>query len=241
MTDVMGVGTDQPQGVHATETCEARSASPPTPYYADQHVTLYHGDCRDLLPLPAIRGDAVLSDPPYGVEMDYGGTYRDTEAEWWALLDEVIPLMRKAAPFVVIPSCQILRIGEIYRRWSPDWLMCWHKGSPGTASKIGFNDWEPLLCWGRPQRPMHDHFYAQPVPFDNGHPCPKPTEFFAKLIGMSTTAGATVIDPFAGSGSMLRAAKNMGRKAIGIEREERFCEIIVRRMDQGVLDFGGVA
>ena len=204
-----------------------------TPYYESGGITIYHGDCRDVL--PSLHGDALISDPPYGVGMVYGGVYRDTEAEWWALMDATIPLMRAAAPFVVTPTCQIKRLAEIYRRWSPDWLIAWHKGSPGTVGMIGFNDWEPLMCWGRPQRPMHDHFYAQPTAFDNGHPCPKPTEYFAKLIAKSTKDCATIIDPFLGSGTMLRAAKNLGRRAIGIEIEERYCEIAARRLDQEVL------
>ena len=203
------------------------------PYYEQDGITIYHGDCREVLLI--VRGGAVISDPPYGVGVEYGGTYHDTEAEWWALLDAAVPLMRAAAPFVVIPSCQIKRMGEIYRRWSPEWLIAWHKGSPGTNGAIGFNDWEPLLVWGRPLRPMHDHFYARPAAFDNGHPCPKPTEYFAKLIGRGTTEGATIIDPFVGSGTMLRAAKDLGRRAIGIEIEERYCEIAARRLDQTVL------
>lgn len=132
-------------------------------------------------------------------------------------------------------------MGEIYRRWSPDWLICWDKGSPGTAAPVGFNDWEALMVWGRPQRPMHDRFKARPVPFDNGHPCPKPTEYYGKLIGASTLSGATIIEPFAGSGTGLRVAKDMGRKAIGIEAQEDFCQIIVSRLSQSVLDLGGAA
>ena len=207
------------------------------PYYEQDGITIYHGDCRELL--PSVRGDAVISDPPYGVEMVYGGAYKDTEAEWWALLDATVPLMRATAPFVVIPSCQIKRLAEIYRRWSPEWIIAWHKGSPGTVGSLGFNDWEPLICWGRPPRPMHDHFYAQPVAFDNGHPCPKPTEYFAKLIARSTQPDAVIVDPFLGSGTMLRAAKDLGRRAIGIEIEERYCEIAARRLDQGVLNLSG--
>jgi len=81
---------------------------------------------------------------------------------------------------------------------------------------------------------MHDYFYAQPEPFDNGHPCPKPLAWAKWLIAKSTAQ--TVLDPFMGSGTTLRAAKDLGRKAIGIEIEERYCEIAAKRMSQMVME-----
>lgn len=67
------------------------------------------------------------------------------------------------------------------------------------------------------------------------HPCPKPEEFMRWLVGRVSLPGQTVLDPFMGSGSTLRAAKDLGRRAIGIEIEERYCEIAVKRLAQGVL------
>ena len=101
---------------------------------------------------------------------------------------------------------------------------------------VGFNDWEPLLVYGKTDGlQMHDFFFAQPDPFANGHPCPKPIRWATWLIERATKQSHVILDPFAGSGTTLRAAKDLGRKAIGIEIEERYCEIAAKRMAQAVL------
>lgn len=75
----------------------------------------------------------------------------------------------------------------------------------------------------------------------NGHPAPFPQELAARCIRLSTWPGETVLDPFAGEGTTLLAARDLGRRAIGVERSERFCELAVRRLAQSALDFGGAA
>lgn len=74
----------------------------------------------------------------------------------------------------------------------------------------------------------------------DGHPCPYPTALPTKCIAATTDPGDLVLDPFSGSGTTIHAAKAMGRKAIGIELDEAFCELTARRLSQGVLDFGAV-
>jgi site-specific DNA-methyltransferase (adenine-specific) len=81
---------------------------------------------------------------------------------------------------------------------------------------------------------MHDYFYATPES-NNGHPCPKPIKW-AKIL-INKTKSQSTIDPFMGSGTTLVAAKELGRKAIGIEIEEKYCEIAVRRLQQDVFQW----
>jgi len=208
------------------------------PYYEDTKsgIVIYHGDCREILPtLPKV--DLVLTDPPYGVGLEYA-SYNDTEANWFQLMEGAIPVMRQSSDMVILPSCQIKRLGWFYQHHKPDWIIVWHKGSPGCASSIGFNDWEPLLVYGRTHGlSMHDHFTVcnDEEMGVRGHPCPKPIKWATWLLTRALPKNGTVADPFMGSGTTLRAAKDLGRKAIGIEIEERYCEIAAKRLAQEVL------
>ena len=74
-------------------------------------------------------------------------------------------------------------------------------------------------------------------PYPGKHPCEKPMDMLTHMIETSSRPGWTILDPFAGSGSTLVAARNLGRKAIGVELEEKYCEIIANRLSQGVFDF----
>lgn len=208
------------------------------PYYADDWVTIYQGDCRDIL--PQLRGDAIVTDPPYGIGFEYHD-YDDAEPAWYALMDEAVPMMRAAAPFVVMPACSIRRIGWWYANHTPDWLIAWYKGSPGQRSDIGFSAWEAHLVWGKPHAQMHDLFQTRSGFEDNGHPCPKPREWANWLIPRACPPGGVLIDPFVGSGTTLQAAKSYGRRAIGVELNERYCEIAAGRCAQEVLDLEAVA
>lgn len=198
-------------------------------------MTIYNGDAREILPLLP-RADAIVTDPPYGINFNYAN-YDDTEPAWYELMDAIVPLMRAHADFVVMPVCAIARIGWWYAHHPPDWLIAWYKGSPGHRSAIGFNDWEPHIVWGKPPVAMHD-FFATPCGFDNsGHPCPKPIEWARWLIPRASVAGDLVIDPFVGSGTTLRVAKDLGRTSIGIEMDERYCEVAALRVAQEVMLF----
>jgi site-specific DNA-methyltransferase (adenine-specific) len=204
----------------------------PSPYYQDDWVTLYHGDCRDLL--VDLRGDCVVTDPPYGIGFQYD-EYEDAEPAWYELMDEAVPLMRRAAPFVVLPVCAIKRMDWWYANHPPDWLICWFKGSPGHRSHVGFNDWEPHVVYGKPHKQIHDHFQTVCGFESNGHPCPKPIQWANWMVSRCCPDGGTVIDPFAGSGTTLVAAKSHGRRAVGVEMSKAYCDIIVSRCSQGVL------
>lgn len=202
------------------------------PYYQESGITIYHGDCREIL--PGLHADAVVTDPPYGIGFTYE-SHDDSPDKWFDLMNDVVPLMKAAAPFIVMPSCAINRLGWWYSTHKPEWLIAWHKGSPGHSSRVGFNDWEPLVTWGRPHRPMHDHFQA-PCGFDDsGHPCPKPVEWAKWLVRRACPYGGVVVDPFMGSGTTLRAAKDLSRRAVGIEIEERYCDIAAKRLAQDLL------
>jgi len=185
------------------------------------------GDCIELMrEYPDNYFDLVLTDPPYGVGIDYG-IYDDTEENWYNLMDAFIPEARRIGSMVVLPTCQIKRMGWIYKHHEPNWLIAWYKGSPGTAGYIGFNDWEPLLVYGKNKGvSMHDHFYCGPEPFRNGHPCPKPVGWATWLIERMTKPGDIVLDPFLGSGTTLLACRMTDRNCVGFELNPEYDSII---------------
>lgn len=173
--------------------------------------------------------DAVITDPPYGIDFKYE-SHNDSLENWYELMNAAVPLCKAAAPFVIMPSCAVKRLPWWYANHQPEWIVAWHKGSPGHVSTIGFNDWEPHVCWGRPKRPMHDHF-STPCGFDeNGHPCPKPVRYSTWLVSRGAAKGETVLDPFMGSGTTGVACMNLGRKFIGIEIEPKYFEIACERI-----------
>jgi site-specific DNA-methyltransferase (adenine-specific) len=206
-------------------------------------AVLYCGDCRDVIPTLSDIA-AVVTDPPYGIGFTYAN-HDDNLDDWKSLMLDVVPLLLAAAPFVVMPSCAVQRLGWWYENLPPEWVIAWHKGSPGHASKVGFNDWEPHVAWGRPVRPMHDHFSTR-CGFDpNGHPCPKPIEWAKWLVSRAVQPGATVLDAFMGSGTTGHAAVTMDRKFVGIEKDPAYFDIACRRIEeaqrQGDLFIGAAA
>lgn len=224
-----------------------------TPYYADEWVTIYHGDCRDVLPKIA-PVDLIVTDPPYGVGYEYGDATDDSPERHWEWFADILTLMRASSPQVVFTHRQ-----EAVRHLT-DWdhLCVWHKPFNLTFSIKGWQaKWEPVFVYGasvtsvrkdgaRPSNVDSWTFSHNTVPNEWGHPATKPVALFEEIIG---TFAGNVCDPFMGSGTTLVAAKNLVRKAIGIEIEERYCEIAARRCEriiaqrcaQGILDFGGAA
>lgn len=196
------------------------------PYYQDDAVTIYHGDCREV----ACDADVVISDPPYGVGKKYGDASTDsaTDADGHALY-----LIGLGKPLAMFWSST--------RLWSlpkPQWLGVWHKPlTLGYWSTPLIPHWEPILFYGVPTMRRSDVFTCNPERAALiGHPTPKPLRLMGELV--RTMPLGVILDPFMGSGTTLRAAKDLGRKAIGIEIEERYCEIAAKRMQQEVLAFG---
>ncbi len=215
------------------------------PYYDEDGITIYHGDCRDILPtLDPV--DLVLTDPPYNVGYEYGeGTndHRD-RTEYFEWCKQWFGLLRRRARVVALtPGTK--NIGSWYQIEDPRCLMCWHKPAAMGRSAVGFCNWEPVCVWSdvalsRQGDNLGTDVVTAPIKTMDGisHPCPKPIAWARGFIKRLTRSGP-VLDPFMGSGTVLIAAKDMGLQAIGIEIEERYCEIAAKRLAQGVFDFSG--
>jgi len=208
-----------------------------TPYYQDDWVTIYHGDCREIVPQLGMF-DLLLTDPPYGLGRD--GKPRSTSSHGghkgypflgWdkepvddALIDVLIGACRD---FVVFGANYFCR--EIFR--GSGWLM-WDKGQ-----RIDQADGE--LAASSLNMPLRIFTLNRCALKSDGaeHPTQKPVALMAWCLSF-TAVSKTILDPFAGSGTTGRAAKDLGRKCTLIEIEERYCEIAARRMSQEVFDFG---
>ena len=204
-----------------------------TPYYDHNGITIYHGDAREILPTQT--GDCIVADPPYGVGKDYGPLSKDNLATFqWAV--------EMVADFG-LPASVCMSVSRLYdlpRR--PQWTGVWNKplGMSGLIAYPIYPHWEPIAFYnikgdyaGNNGHRSDVYTYMPERAFGSGHPSPKPEGLMAELIRFFRAK--VVLDPFAGSGTTLRAAKDLGRRAIGIEVNEAYCQIIVRQLAQGVL------
>lgn len=221
----------------------------PTPYYQDENVTLYHGDC---LKHPGwwVGADVLVTDPPYGYSHRSGGGPRGS-ASWrnTTIANDGDTSARDAVlaawgdrPAIVFGSWKRGRPASTRA------LLIWDKGGHAGMGDLSL-PWKPNFedvyvigdgFTGRRDSGVLTGYHV-PAAEDAGraHPHQKPVSLMEALI-CKCPPGA-IADPFAGSGSTLVAAKALGRKAVGVELDERYCEIAARRLSQGVLDFGGAA
>lgn len=205
------------------------------PYYDHAGITIYHGDCREILPsLPKV--DLVLTDPPYAVDFSYeGGVDSDMRVQ-----TQVISSFLGRADVLLTPG-----IANVCGYPQPRWVICWLKKSSMGASRlsgpqaVSRNLWEPVFYYGHyPKNPPSRDIIEAPIQhrdLGSSHPCPKPIALFLRLVGIGSVSTDLILDPFMGSGTTLVAAKQLGRKAIGIEIEEKYCEIAAKRLSQEVL------
>lgn len=213
------------------------------PYYSDESVTLYHGDCREIQAW--LAADVLVTDPPYGMgyESNFNRDKRNAKVGR-SIGGDVTTQARDEAlllwgnrPALVFGRWNIPRPEDAVGR------LIWDRGYHGMGD-IKF-PWGPaeeeiyVLGKGfvgtREPNVISVHAYMSGDARRPDHPTPKPVGLMERLI---VKTSGVVADPFAGSGSTLIAARNLGRKSIGVEVEERYCELIASRLAQGALDFG---
>tara|TARA_R110000824_G_scaffold116368_1_gene267759 strand:+ start:284 stop:970 length:687 start_codon:yes stop_codon:yes gene_type:complete len=225
------------------------------PYYQDDSVTIYHGDCREIL--PDLTFDVVITDPPYGINVVSKtgaiGTTKPNKAwshetgpkKWSSPRMNVYrPVVGDDEPLdprwlTAYGRRQVIFGADHFTEWpGPGRLLVWDKRD-GLPS-IKFADCE--IAWdsdkgaSRLIRHLSNGFMGDFGDIKKCHPTQKPLRVMTWIIDQCTEQTDTVCDPFMGSGTTLRAAKDLGRKAVGIELDESYCEIAVNRLAQGVLN-----
>ena len=216
----------------------------PKPYYEELGITIYHGDCREILPhLPKV--DLVLTDPPYGVNLNT--SYKSSQRGVLAGANDYPPVYGDDKPFdpkILLSFDNLILFGANYYssrlpdsgQWfiwdkrdgvgfndQADCELAWTRGTKGTVPRIFVHRWNGMIKDSeRDQKRVH--------------PTQKPINLMTWCLSFFPNA-QTILDPFMGSGTTLRAAKDLERKAIGIEIEEKYCEIAVKRLRQEVFNF----
>lgn len=251
----------------------------PDPYYSDANVTIYLGDCLDVLPKLGPVADAIVTDPPY-VETALGwdksvcgwpgyalralhsgrghlwcfGSLRSLAASWsefeaWSYAQDVVWEKHNGS------ACASDRFRRVHELAAHFYAGAWselYKAIPRTAD----SEMRGKSVITRSAGPTHAGAFDVSSYVNDGtriqrsvmkvrschgsalHPTQKPDGILRPLITSSCPPGGVVLDPFFGSGSIGAVARQEGRRAIGIEKSEAFCEVAARRLSQGILHLG---
>ena len=207
----------------------------PRPFYSKDGITIFNADCRTVLPYLKDKSiDLCLTDPPYGVAEEYA-SYKDTQGNLKELIDAVVPQVIRVSSRILLTS----GVSNLFLYPKPTWILAWVIPAGVGPSPWGFGSWQPILAYGADpylqnrlgSRP--DILIRTETAEKFGHPCTKPIGFWQQLLLRGSVKETDmVLDPFMGSGTTLIAAKRLGRKAIGIEIDRKYCEIAVRRIDK---------
>jgi DNA modification methylase len=227
-----------------------------TPYYSSEAITLYHGDCG----LVKIECDLIVTDPPYGQNFvsgsskgKWGAIEGDDDAEKITALLKIAMrglangrhiyvfgnkpdklMLSIAEPVEIIWDKQAIGMGDLTLPWGPQhekiWFSSYHT-SRANIEKKGYGGLSARIRKGSVIRSMKSTGGGTK---SRNHPTEKPIDILRQLIESSSCMGETVYDPFAGSGSTLIAAAKEGRSGVGMEIDERFCEIAAKRFENEV-------
>jgi tRNA G10 N-methylase Trm11 len=212
-----------------------------TPYYDQDGITIYHGDCREVLPrLLPLPEALVISDPPYGIshETSHGATWQNTQIandSDTAVRDWIITTL-SPLPMVVFGTWKVARPAGVRA------VLIWDKGPAFGMGDLSFpwkGSFEEIYVIGdgwegrRDEGVLRGHLVPSWESRGRKHPHEKPVTLAQHFINKHPAP--LIIDPTCGTGFALQAAKLEGRRAIGVEVEERHCETAVKRLSQGVL------
>lgn len=223
------------------------------PYYQDDNVTIYHGDCRDILPeLPKV--DLVLTDPPYNIfAIGRVGNFEEMMGDKTSRFkfQQLFQQWLLEVTFLMQPNSWVLIFGgwqtsdtvlpSIRENFKVHGIIVWDKKLWGLGNKLR-HQYELIFCASRgqpivPISGVSDVWSVQRIDANSLlHIAEKPVALIDKAIQSFCVDGGTILDPFLGSGTTAYCAKKLGRRCIGIEIDEKYCEVAANRCRQAVMD-----
>jgi DNA modification methylase len=216
------------------------------PYYEHAGITIYHGDCREIL--PEIDVDAFVSDPPYGIGLENHAVGKERRSESYEIAGDVNSFIGEwLSEWARLSEKPTILFASPWNPWPGEWrnLLVWDKGPAvgggGDTATCFKRTWELIQSSRTPalQVPRGESILRYWIgPQDSElHVAQKPIGLMIYLLAALTLKEQLICDPCAGSGTTLEAAKLLHRRAIGIEIEEKYCEIAAKRLSQEVFDF----
>lgn len=232
------------------------------PYFEDEQVTLYHADSFEVMASMQDESvDCVITDPPF-TERTHLGARKNTATG----VQDLISFDSFSEEQLYLAFEQLGRLTKGWVVSSLDYahafefdnnppkglrqmrIGVWVKknATPQISGDRPAQGWEAISYLHRKDRRAtwngggHHGNYVTNIPQATGHPTPKSLEMLSSLVERFSNPNDLILDPFAGGGTTLLAARNLGRRVIGIEREEKYCELIANRLSQSAFDFGGI-
>lgn len=208
---------------------------PPEPVYADEWVSIYHGDWRDHRAVLS-SASLIFADPPYHVGIDYA-SYDDRVTDGRSYAKSLVDDLTALCELVVITPGVV----NLYEYPEPYALLVRFDRTQQSPARVSHMcKWEPVLVYGKPpsrlawdviETASQSERAREPLE----HPVPKPIALLHPIIQGWTEPGDLIADPFMGSGTTLRASKNLGRKSIGVDIELAYCGLAAARLAQEVI------
>lgn len=212
-----------------------------------QENTIYNADCFEVMKLmPDNSVDLVLTDPPYGIGHSYI-EYEDSKRNLKRLIDNCFPQIQRVAKRVAVFS----GVQNVWLYPQAEWIIAYTWNTTGSFGRYGYNQFQPVLVYGNDikgfgsvnnilKSDMLNFSGGEGVGFrrdgtDKEHACPKPLNVIRRFIARLSNEQEVVFDPFLGSGTTAVAAKQLGRKYIGVEISDKYCQIAKERLKQGTL------
>lgn len=244
------------------------------PYYQDDLVTLYHGDCLEVMAgMVDLSVKAVLTDPPYSDHTHNSARTNKRTATGNGSAQRALSGGQSSFDSISLESlsASFAECGRVSQGWLVSTLDTIHSAHlmvgheipgmrllrsgvwvktnpmPSISGDRPGQGWEAIAYLHRTDvKPKWNGGgkagnYILPTVQSAGHPTSKPLPMISDWVRLFSDHGDTIFDPYAGSGTTLRAAVDNGRKAIGVEGEEKYCELIAKRLTQQAFDLEGIA